>query len=70
MDNTLHGVKATIIDLGLARMNHIDHPSNPDYQVTGKPHFTMFDSIIFDGEGAVIGPPFRCLCYAADIFHF
>ncbi|EMD40955.1 hypothetical protein CERSUDRAFT_91707 [Gelatoporia subvermispora B] len=42
MDDVMHGVEATIIDLGLARMN-----SGEDDEI----HWTPFDEAIFEGEG-------------------
>ena len=41
MDDSAHGVKATIIDLGLSRMQ----PSS------GSAQFTILDGAIFEGEG-------------------
>lgn len=44
MDNTRFGVKTTIIDLGLSRMD----ASDPGDRVT---YWTSFDDDIFEGEG-------------------
>ena len=44
MDHPSHGVTATIIDLGLARINGDD--SN-----NGSVHWTRFDDLTFEGEG-------------------
>ncbi|KAH9943252.1 uncharacterized protein BXZ73DRAFT_40427 [Epithele typhae] len=43
MDDPAHGVLATVIDLGLSRMD--------DGSGTGAPHWTPFDPEIFAGEG-------------------
>jgi serine/threonine-protein kinase haspin len=43
MDHAAHGVKATIIDLGLSRMNPMDGEEIPRY--------SNFDETIFQGEG-------------------
>jgi serine/threonine-protein kinase haspin len=45
MDDPSHGVRATIIDLGLSRMNAGDGDS--EYVV----HWTPFDEEVFMGEG-------------------
>lgn len=45
MDHPFHGVTATIIDLGLARMDARDGNNNGV-------HWTPFDDLIFEGEGA------------------
>lgn len=44
MDDPAHGVQATIIDLGLAR---IDRNLNGE----GQTYWTHFDPVIFEGEG-------------------
>lgn len=44
MDHKVHGVRATIIDLGLARMDA--HDGN-----TQEVYWTPFDEEIFEGEG-------------------
>jgi serine/threonine-protein kinase haspin len=44
MDHPSHGVTATIIDLGLARMEARDGSSSIV-------HWTQFDELIFEGEG-------------------
>jgi serine/threonine-protein kinase haspin len=44
MDHPSHGVKATVIDLGLARMDAGDRDN-------GDPYWTPFDNEIFEGEG-------------------
>ena len=45
MDHLVHGVKATVIDLGLARMDaHTDDGST-------EIRWTPFDEEIFEGEG-------------------
>ena len=44
MDDPVHGVQATIIDLGLARID-----SNPNGE--GQTYWTHFDAEIFEGEG-------------------
>ncbi len=44
MDHETHGVKATIIDLGLARMDTHDGRKNETY-------WTPFEEEIFEGEG-------------------
>ena len=47
MDNDVHGVKATVIDLGLSRME------------TGEAdglHFTVPDEEVFEGEGKIHFP--------------
>lgn len=46
MDDAVHGVQATIIDLGLARIDRSD--PNEDYRDT---YWTPFDQVIFEGEG-------------------
>lgn len=46
MDDPSHGIEATIIDLGLARMN-----DDGDEGEGGKVHWTPFDEEIFEGEG-------------------
>ena len=43
MDDHCHGVRATVIDLGLARMSAHDG--------TTEPTWTPFDDEIFEGEG-------------------
>jgi serine/threonine-protein kinase haspin len=45
MDHPVHGVKATVIDLGLARMDA--QADNGSTEV----HWTPFDKEIFEGEG-------------------
>jgi serine/threonine-protein kinase haspin len=44
MDDTRFGVKATVIDLGLSRMD-------ATYTQCSKTYWTPFDEEIFDGEG-------------------
>ncbi len=60
MDHDAYGVKATVIDLGLSRMNANDGNSS-------SVHYTPFDDEVFEGEGnyflLTINP--RCL---HDIF--
>lgn len=46
MDHPSHGVTATIIDLGLARMDANDSNSSGV-------HWTPFDDLIFEGEGEI-----------------
>lgn len=46
MDSEVHGIQATIIDLGLSRMN-----SEGD---GGAVHWTPFDPETFEGEGDVV----------------
>ncbi|THH13630.1 hypothetical protein EW146_g6606 [Bondarzewia mesenterica] len=58
MDHPTHGVMATIIDLGLARMDSSDNPG--EHTV----HWTPFDEEIFEGEG-------RTLCeYQFDVYRY
>ncbi len=45
MDHVVHGVKATVIDLGLARM---DARASDDSTET---RWTPFDEEVFEGEG-------------------
>ena len=45
MDHDAYGVKATVIDLGLSRMD----PDDEDE--TSGVHFTPFDDEVFEGEG-------------------
>jgi hypothetical protein len=45
MDDLSHGVKATVIDLGLSRMDAGDGGSGPEVL------WTPFDEEIFEGEG-------------------
>ncbi|KAI0268119.1 hypothetical protein BC834DRAFT_867963 [Gloeopeniophorella convolvens] len=45
MDHESHGVRATVIDLGLARVDSF--PADGDIET----HWTPFDEDIFDGEG-------------------
>ncbi|KAF7792874.1 hypothetical protein EIP86_003975 [Pleurotus ostreatoroseus] len=45
MDHDAYGVKATVIDLGLSRMDPDDEDD------TGGVHFTPFDDEVFEGEG-------------------
>lgn len=44
MDDVVHGVEATIIDLGLARMDTTDTDQIETY-------WTQFDEEVFEGEG-------------------
>lgn len=45
MDDPLHGVEATVIDLGLSRMDAGDgHGGDPV-------HWTPIDQEVFEGEG-------------------
>ena len=44
MDHEKHGIKATIIDLGLARMDTHDGDKRETY-------WTPFEDEIFEGEG-------------------
>lgn len=44
----MHGVKATIIDLGLSRMN-VDADGGQGVS----PQYTEFDEVIFGGEGEI-----------------
>ena len=50
MDDLAHGVQATVIDLGLSRMDAGDGSDGDQV------HWTPFDDEVFMGEGA----PFRC----------
>jgi serine/threonine-protein kinase haspin len=50
MDDLSHGVKATIIDLGLARMNGGDGV-----------HWTPFDDEIFEGDGDYLFDVYRMM---------
>lgn len=45
MDHVVHGVKATVIDLGLARMDA--HASDDSTEI----RWTPFDEEVFEGEG-------------------
>lgn len=45
MDHPVHGIEATVIDLGLARMDAEDEDGELDVQ------WTPFDEEIFEGEG-------------------
>ena len=45
MDHLVHGVKATVIDLGLARMDARADDGSTEI------HWTPFDEEIFEGEG-------------------
>ena len=45
MDHPAHGVRATVIDLGLSRMDSTGSQSNQTV------HWTPFDEEIFEGEG-------------------
>jgi serine/threonine-protein kinase haspin len=45
MDHLVHGVKATVIDLGLARMNARTDDGSTEAR------WTPFDEEIFEGEG-------------------
>ena len=45
MDHVVHGVKATVIDLGLARMDSHDDSNTVTVQ------WTTPDEEVFDGEG-------------------
>lgn len=47
MDGTRFGVKVTIIDLGLSRMNAVDAQGSNMY-------WTSFDNEIFEGEGELV----------------
>lgn len=47
MDDEAHGIEATVIDLGLARME----TSNSDNHET---HWTPFEEEIFEGEGRAL----------------
>lgn len=47
MDDNRFGVKVTIIDLGLSRMNAADAQGSKIY-------WTPFDSEIFEGEGKLV----------------
>lgn len=56
MDDTRFGVKVTIIDLGLSRMNAADAQGSNIY-------WTPFDSEIFEGEGELVSRfDHRCSC--------
>ena len=44
MDDEAHGIEATVIDLGLARMETSDGDSR-------ETHWTPFEEEIFEGEG-------------------
>ena len=45
MDHLVHGVKATVIDLGLARMDALAGDGSTETR------WTPFDEEIFEGEG-------------------
>lgn len=45
MDDSVHGIEATLIDLGLSRMDAGDGKGGE------RVHWTPFDSEVFDGEG-------------------
>lgn len=47
MDHDAYGVKATVIDLGLSRMD-ANHGSSSSV------HFTPFDDEVFEGEGTLL----------------
>ena len=49
MDDEAYGIEATVIDLGLARMETTD---NDDCET----HWTPFEEEIFEGEGTVLSP--------------
>lgn len=46
MDDLAHGVRATLIDLGLSRMDAGDGAGGEDV------HWTPFDDEVFMGEGS------------------
>ena len=48
MDHLVHGVKATVIDLGLARMDTQADDGSTEVR------WTPFDEEIFEGEGKCI----------------
>ena len=55
MDHLVYGVKATVIDLGLARMDaHTDDGST-------EIHWTPFDEEIFEGRG-------QCITFLSSMF--
>jgi serine/threonine-protein kinase haspin len=56
MDDPSHGVQATIIDLGLSRMDGGD--GDTGYVV----HWTPFDDEVFTGEGRLIRVHNSILC--------
>jgi serine/threonine-protein kinase haspin len=51
MDDLSHGVQATVIDLGLSRMDAGDGRDGD------RVHWTPFDEEIFMGEGKIIPEP-------------
>jgi serine/threonine-protein kinase haspin len=56
MDHLVHGVKATVIDLGLARMD--TQADDGSTEVC----WTPFDEEIFEGEGWIIALDSSALC--------
>jgi serine/threonine-protein kinase haspin len=58
MDDESHGVKATLIDLGLARMDAGDGRGGEMV------HYTKFEDEVFMGEGTQLGnsPHKKRLC--------
>lgn len=54
MDDLVHGVEATIIDLGLSRMDAGDGDSGE------RVHWTPFDEEMFMGEGKTSSLLFAC----------
>lgn len=52
MDGAGSGVKVTIIDLGLSRMNAVDTQDSKSY-------WTPFDDEIFEGEGGPCHNPIK-----------
>ena len=69
MDHPTHGVKATVIDLGLARMDACSDNGTTEI------YWTPFDEEIFEGEGQqdafeLLGPLLICILgdYQFDIY--
>ena len=56
MDDTTYGVRTTVIDLGLARMD-----SEEDGGRGVRVHWTPFDDEIFEGEGSYTGCLASCI---------
>ena len=63
MDSERHGIRATIIDLGLARMN-----SGDDVDAV---HWTPFEKETFEGEGSILHSlPYKFLTYPIGDYQF
>jgi len=56
MDHLVYGVKATVIDLGLARMDARADDGSTEI------HWTPFDEEVFEGEGQCITLVALALC--------